>query len=312
MLVSNDIFKNRYVWDGSQINFPISFPFLDNNHIQVWYAEPGKPDIDAVILGKENYTITGAGNPAGGVLTRTTTWAVGATIAIVRNVPITQLHQYTQYDNFPAESHEDALAKLTMICQELDEICSRAMTVPVTSEKNPQEYWQYILEQNQIALEASLRAIAAAEQAETCKTQACRCAAEAQEIRSELFGLSFSAHLSPTPNVAVEYTPETGMVHFYVPPGPQGPQGNPGIGLMGERGPAGEKGEKGDKGEKGEQGSPAPAGERGEKGPIGDAPWATCFGHFRLSGATLFLDYTGVTLDSAFSVNNNGQLEVTF
>lgn len=312
MLVSNNVFKSRYVWDGSQINFPISFPFLDSNHIQVWYAEPGKPDTDAVILGKENYTITGAGNPAGGVLTRTTTWAVGATIAIVRNVPITQLHQYTQYDNFPAESHEDALAKLTMICQQLDEICSRAMTVPITSEKNPQEYWQYILEQNQIALEASLRAIAAAGQAETCRAQACRCAAEAQEIRSELFGLSFSAHLSPTPNVAVEYTPETGMVHFYVPPGPQGPQGNPGIGLIGERGPVGEKGEKGDRGEKGEQGKPAPAGERGEKGPIGDAPWATCFGHFRLSGANLFLDYTGATLDSAFSVNDNGQLEVTF
>ena len=153
MLVSNNVFKNRYVWDGSQTNFPISFPFLDNNHIQVWYAEPGQPDTDAVILGKENYTITGAGNPAGGVLTRTTMWAVGATIAIVRNVPITQLHQYTQYDNFPAESHEDALAKLTMICQQLDEICSRAITVPITSEKTPQEYWQYIHEQNQIALE---------------------------------------------------------------------------------------------------------------------------------------------------------------
>lgn len=186
MLVSNNVFKNRYVWDGSQTNFPISFPFLDNNHIQVWYAEPGQPDTDAVILGKEHYTITGAGNPAGGVLTRTTGWAVGATIAIVRNVPITQLHQYTQYDNFPAESHEDALAKLTMICQQLDEICSRAMTVPVTSEKNPQEYWQDILEQNQIALEASLRAVAAAEQAETCKTQACQCAQDARDTEARI------------------------------------------------------------------------------------------------------------------------------
>lgn len=312
MLVSNNVFKNCYVWDGSQTNFPISFPFLDNSHIQVWYAMPGKPDTDVAILDQQYYSVTGAGNPVGGVLTRTKPWDVGAIIAIVRNVPITQLHQYTQYDNFPAKSHEDALAKLTMICQQLDEICSRAMTVPVTSKKNPQEYWQYILEQNQIALEASLRAVAAAEQAETCKTQACQCATEAQEIRSELFGLSFSAHLSPSPNVAVQYTPETGMVHFYVPPGPQGPQGNPGIGLIGERGPIGEKGDKGDKGEKGDQGNPAPAGERGEKGPMGDAPWATCFGHFRLSGADLLLDYTGATLDSAFSVNTNGQLEVTF
>lgn len=145
MLVSNDVFKNRYVWDGSQTNFPISFPFLDNNHIQVWYAEPGKPDTDAVILGKENYTITGAGNPAGGVLTRTTAWAVGATIAIVRNVPITQLHQYTQYDNFPAESHEDALAKLTMIDQQQQELLNRSVKLPATDPRSPEEYAQDLL-----------------------------------------------------------------------------------------------------------------------------------------------------------------------
>ena len=147
MLVSNNVYKNRYVYDGAQFNFPISFPFLDSDHIQVWYAEPDKPDTGAVILGKEHYTITGAGNPAGGVLTRTTAWAVGATIAIVRNVPITQLHQYTQYDNFPAKSHEDALAKLTMICQQLDEFCSRAVTVPVTSERGPQEWWKAIYDE---------------------------------------------------------------------------------------------------------------------------------------------------------------------
>ena len=137
-------------------------------------------------------------------------------------------------------------------------------------------------------------------------------ATKAGEISSKLFGLSFSAHLSPSPNVSVEYTPETGMVNFYIPPGQQGQQGNPGIGLEGKKGDKGEKGNKGEKGEKGEQGAPAPAVERGEKGPIGDAPWATCFGHFRLSGANLLLDYTGATLDSAFSVNTNGQLEVTF
>ena len=102
------------------------------------------------------------------------------------------------------------------------------------------------------------------------------------------------------------------MVHFYIPQGPQGPQGNPGIGIKGDKGDQGERGEKGEKGDKGDQGAPAPAGERGEKGPIGDAPWATCFGNFRLSGADLLLDYTGATLDSAFSVNANGQLEVTF
>lgn len=147
MLVSNNVFKNRYVYDGAQFNFPISFPFLDEKHIQVRYAEQGQEDIDSHIMNSSHYMITGVGNPAGGVLTRLSNWEPGIVIVIIRDVPITQLHQYTQYDNFPAESHENALAKLTMICQELDEICSRAITVPVTSKKTPQEWWKAIYDE---------------------------------------------------------------------------------------------------------------------------------------------------------------------
>lgn len=147
MLVSNNVYKNRYVYDGAQFNFPISFPFLDEKHIQVRYAKRGQEDTDSHIMNPSYYMITGAGNPAGGVLTRLSNWEPGIVIVIIRDVPITQLHQYTQYDNFPAESHEDALAKLTMICQELDEICSRAITVPATSKKVPQEWWKAIYDE---------------------------------------------------------------------------------------------------------------------------------------------------------------------
>lgn len=147
MLVSNNVYKNRYVYDGTQFNFPISFPFLDEKHIQVRYAKQGQEDTDSHIMKSTHYMITGAGNPAGGVLTRLSNWEPGIVIVIIRDIPITQLHQYTQYDNFPAESHEDALAKLTMICQELDEICSRAITVPVTSKKTPQEWWKAIYDE---------------------------------------------------------------------------------------------------------------------------------------------------------------------
>lgn len=147
MLVSNNVYKNRYVYDGAQFNFPISFPFLDEKHIQVRYAKRGQEDTDSHIMNPSYYMITGAGNPAGGVLTRLSNWEPGIVIVIIRDVPITQLHQYTQYDNFPAESHEDALAKLTMICQELDEICSRAITVPATSKKTPQEWWKAIYDE---------------------------------------------------------------------------------------------------------------------------------------------------------------------
>ena len=91
--------------------------------------------------------------------------------------------------------------------------------------------------------------------------------------------------------------------------GPQGPQGA--TGATGAQGIQGEKGEKGDQGERGPQGTPGPQGERGEKGPMGDSPWATAFGQFRLEGADLYMDYAGAEPETVFVINDNGEIEVT-
>ena len=74
-----------------------------------------------------DYTVTGAGVPAGGTLTTTVAYAAGGTITIVRNVPLTQETDYGDADSFPAESHERALDKLTMIAQQVMELAGRAL-----------------------------------------------------------------------------------------------------------------------------------------------------------------------------------------
>jgi len=57
--------------------------------------------------------------------------ADGLIVYMDRNVPITQETDYIPGDPFPADSHEDALDKLTMIIQDSDSIFNRSITVPV-------------------------------------------------------------------------------------------------------------------------------------------------------------------------------------
>lgn len=143
MLVDNSIYRNAYVANGSTKVFTISFPFLDASHIAV-YQKIG--EAEEVKVPASQYTISGTGNPRGGTLTMNTAPAAGTKIVILRDIPITQLYNYTELDNFPAEAHENALAKLTMICQQLMELSERHLTVPATSTQTPQEAMREILD----------------------------------------------------------------------------------------------------------------------------------------------------------------------
>lgn len=295
----------RYTVTQGVLEYSVPFPVYESTDVMIkWSADKGESET-LLELDKDYTVVLGNDRDNARVQLKAGSVPIGSVLAVISNIPALQELDLAHTATISSNALELELDIIFQVLQQLIESMGRAVLAPATGENDGTIY---VVE----LLDAAKRAVAAAQKAETCSTASCQCAAEAEEIRSELFGLSFSAHLSPSPNVAVEYTPETGMVHFYIPQGPQGPQGNPGIGIKGDKGDQGERGEKGEKGDKGDQGAPAPAGERGEKGPIGDAPWATCFGNFRLSGADLLLDYTGATLDSAFSVNANGQLEVTF
>lgn len=143
MLVDNSIYRNAYVANGSSKSFAISFPFLTAEHIQVFR---GVDDENDMLIPASEYTISGAGNENGGTLVMNTTPASGTRIVILRNVPITQLYAYEELDNFSAKSHEDALAKLTMIDQQQQEQIDRAVKVPVTDERTPEQYAQELME----------------------------------------------------------------------------------------------------------------------------------------------------------------------
>lgn len=133
MLVQNSVYRNTYLTDGVNKDFYFSFPILEASQVLVQTSL--LTDTDTVTtVDPGQYTVTGVGLTTGGHISFTTAPPTGSRIALTLNIPITQLYQYAELDSFPAKSHEDALAKLTLICQQLKEQISRAVLISATSE----------------------------------------------------------------------------------------------------------------------------------------------------------------------------------
>lgn len=131
MTVAVESGRASYATNGTTGPFTIPFYFLDATHLQVVHRSSA--GVETTLALNTDYTVTGAGVPAGGTLTTTVAYAAGGTITIVRNVPMTQETDYGDADSFPAESHERALDKLTMIAQQHDETLARVLVLSVGS-----------------------------------------------------------------------------------------------------------------------------------------------------------------------------------
>jgi len=130
MTVSSSVNKVTYSGNSATTVFPVNFYFLANSHIKVVLVSN---NIETVQTITSQYTVTGAGNPAGGSVTMLTPPATGTQLIIVRNVPATQETDYLANDPFPAESHERALDKLTMLVQQVELEADRALKIPLSS-----------------------------------------------------------------------------------------------------------------------------------------------------------------------------------
>ena len=66
--------------------------------------------------------------------------ASGETVVIQRELALTQGTDYVENDPFPAESHEDALDRLTFITQQQQEEIDRAIKASVTNTISSTEF----------------------------------------------------------------------------------------------------------------------------------------------------------------------------
>lgn len=124
---------NKVSYNGNGVTTVFAFPYLffTNTDLDVYSVSPS--GALTLLTPTTDYTVTGAGVESGGTVTTVVPPATGTQLLIVRVLSLTQETDYIEGDAFPAESHERALDRLTMITQQIQEEVDRALTLPVQS-----------------------------------------------------------------------------------------------------------------------------------------------------------------------------------
>jgi hypothetical protein len=139
MTVSSTTTKNSYSGNGSLTVFAYGFKIFDEDDIQVILRNDatGTETVQTITT---DYSVSNVGNANGGNITFVTAPASGITVVLRRASPLTQTTDYTPNDPFPAESHEDALDKLTFISQQLQEEVDRSIKLSRTNTMTSTEF----------------------------------------------------------------------------------------------------------------------------------------------------------------------------
>lgn len=122
---------SRISYNGNGVTTAFSFPyrFLANGDLVV--VSVSSTGVETTKTLTTDYTLTGAGDDAGGTVTMIAAPASGTRLIIYRDTDIVQETDYISGDPFPAETHERALDRLTMIAQEIGSDADRSIKVPV-------------------------------------------------------------------------------------------------------------------------------------------------------------------------------------
>ena len=121
MTVSTNTPRDEYTGNGVTTAFPTTFQFISSGDIDV-YQNTVLKTINT------HYTVTG-GSGSTGTVTFITAPGNGQDVILVNNPDITQETDYVENDPFPAETHELALDKLTLIEQRTRDIAERSIRV---------------------------------------------------------------------------------------------------------------------------------------------------------------------------------------
>ena len=120
-MVSTTTTSVTYTGNGATVDFSFPYPYNSKSHLVV------SVDAATKTIGTD-YTVDNAGPSDSGTVTFVTAPDVDAVVVISRTTAKTQLADYTNNDAFPAETHEQALDKLTLIVQELAAIVAAQST----------------------------------------------------------------------------------------------------------------------------------------------------------------------------------------
>ena len=217
MTVSTTTNRASYSGNGTNDTFAYAFKiFADADLTVIIRATDGTETTKTLTT---HYTVTGAGTDSGGnvVFTSGNIPTATETVVILRQLDLTQGTDYVANDPFPAESHEDALDRLTMITQQLDEAVGRSLKVSQTN----------VIATSEFTVGASDRAnkiLSFDTSGDLTVTEG-----KVDTVTATASGLSAGA----TPTATATYTGSTGAlaIAFGIPAGATGPTGPAGGGL---------------------------------------------------------------------------------
>jgi len=132
MTISTTGTRQSYIGNGVTTEFAFPYRFLANADLQVILVATDGTETVQVL--NTDYTVAGAGSDSGGTVTMIVAPASGAQLVVYRELELTQEVDYITGDSFPAETHEQALDRLTMITQQIDEEVGRSLKFAVSVE----------------------------------------------------------------------------------------------------------------------------------------------------------------------------------
>jgi hypothetical protein len=138
MAVSSTTNKVSYSGNGSTTVFAYTFKIFADGDLDVYIrSSTGTETLKTLTT---DYTVSNAGVDGGGNVTFGTAPASGETVVIQRKLALTQGTDYVENDPFPAESHEEALDRLTFITQQMQEELDRSIKASVTNTISSTEF----------------------------------------------------------------------------------------------------------------------------------------------------------------------------
>ena len=162
-----------FTGNGSTVDFPFTFKCFTSADLRVVLTNSAGVETDLTLTSQ--YTV--ALNPdqdasAGGTVTTLTAYSSSYKITIVGDVSYTQETDITNGGGFYPEVIEDALDKMTMQIQQVNEKAERAVKVDVSSGVSPEDYLTTVEGYKTAAAASASAASGSAAAAATAKTNA--------------------------------------------------------------------------------------------------------------------------------------------
>lgn len=112
---------------GGETSFSVPFPFQANADVTI--VKVSAAGAETILTEGTHYTLTGAGDPAGGTVTLTAPLAAGEKLKRIGNAVLTRTADVTRAGRFRSRATDDELDRLTIIAQEHARELARGVTV---------------------------------------------------------------------------------------------------------------------------------------------------------------------------------------